>query len=163
MRHRRGDFAHGNETARGDQLAFQLFGLAAKFIFASAQGLFGASPLLDLFLRRLVDVRIIDRDSGLGSDTRDDALGTLGKNIDVGVSEKKPADHFTRARHYWRGKITAHWQVAFRHAFVGPVMAVARVLGNIGDANQSFASKRRREDRCIARRAKFFKSLARRA
>ena len=137
--------------------------LAFQALLALPQRLFDAPPARDLVLRGAVEPGLVDRDRGLDGDGRHDALGAIVEHAGLGMAEEQPAQHLAGARDHRHREIAAHRQMALRHAEIGRVLAVARILGDVGRAHDALAAEGGREHRGVARHRELGERFARHA
>ena len=137
--------------------------LAFQALLALPQRLFGAPPARDLVLRGAVELGLVDGDRGLDGDGRHDTLGAIVENAGLGMTEEQPAQNLAGARDHRHREIAAYRQMTLGHAEIGLVLAEARILGDVGRADDALAVEGGREHRGVARHRELGESFARRA
>ena len=85
------------------------------------------------------------------------------KTPGCGMAEEQPAQNLAGARDHRHREVAAHRQMTLGHAEIGLVLAEARILGDVGRADDALAVEGGREHRGVARHREFREGLARRA
>src|SRR4029453_13420952 len=97
-----------------------------------------------------VEARVVDRDRCLAGESYDDALGILGEDAGLGVTEEQPAQHARGTADDRDGKVARDRKMTMRHPVVRSVLAVARVLPHVVEPNDALPGERGCEQRGVA-------------
>ncbi len=136
----------------GDQLGGPLGDLVLEQLLALAQRDLDALALLDLILRRLVELGLVDRDRRLGRDAGHQAFGAGIEHAGVGMAEKQAAQDLAGLGDHGRCQIAAHRRLAERQALTGRALAEALVLCDIRRADHRLTLEHGSERCAHARR-----------
>ena len=109
---------------------------------AAAQERLDRLAALDLVLGGAIEPRVVDGDGGVRGDAFREHLMLGGEAAGLRMAEEQSAHHLARARHHGYREIGAHRRTA---------LAVARVLGDVVEADNRLAREGRREHFRVAR------------
>jgi hypothetical protein len=93
---------------------------------------------------------VLDRDRCLAGESYHDALGILGEDAGLGVTEEQPAQHARGTADDRDGKVARDRKMTMRHPVVRSVLAVARVLPHVVEPNDALPGERGCEQRGVA-------------
>jgi hypothetical protein len=96
-----------------------------------------------------IEARVVERDRRLRRQADDDALGGLGEDAALRMTEEQAAEDLAAPAHDGGGEVARDRQVAGGHAVMRRALAVSRVLLDVVDAHHALARERRTEERVL--------------
>ena len=123
---------------------------------------FGSAALGQFPLGRLEQPRIVDRGRAVAGDAEQRRFVLQLELAGLAMAEEQAAQHFARARDDRHREIAANRQMAFGHAVVRRVLAIARVFEDIVRADHRRAAEGRLEHGGVARHRELLECFARR-